>query len=157
MLRVNKITDYGIVSLVQLASDPAAATHNARELAEATHIPLPVVSKTLKRLAREGILVSHRGAKGGYELARSPDEISLAEIITALEGPIGLMECSVTLGQCPQESTCRVRGPWQQINQAIRNALTQVTLSELVPAEPQGAPPGGGFETIRISAAAGAV
>ena len=136
MLRVSKITDYGIVILSQLAAEPAGSTHNAREIAAEARLPLPVVSKTLKQLARQGLLVSHRGAKGGYTLARRPDEISLADAITALEGPIGLMECSVHAGQCSQEPTCVVRGPWQRVNRAIREALESVPISQLV--QPRG-------------------
>lgn len=133
MLRVSKITDYGIVILSHLALQPGGATLNARELAGEAHLPLPVVSKTLKILAREGLLESQRGAKGGYTLSRQPEAITLAEVITALEGPIGLIECSVALGQCAQEETCQVRGPWQRVNQAIRRALETVTLAELLP------------------------
>lgn len=132
MLRVSKITDYGIVILSRLAGEPEGSTHNARELAAEARLPLPVVSKTLKLLARRGLVTSQRGSKGGYALARDPREISLADAITALEGPIGLMECSIHVGQCSQESTCSVRGPWQRVNQAIRETLEQVTISELV-------------------------
>ncbi len=112
------------------------APHNAREVASEAHLPLPVVSKILKALARRGLLVSHRGAKGGYSLARPPEAISAAEMIAALEGPIGLTECAAHPGLCVQEASCHVREPWQRINAAVRRALAQVTLADLA----QGAP-----------------
>jgi FeS assembly SUF system regulator len=149
VLRVSKITDYGIVILSHLASEPEGSTHNARELAAEARLPFPVVSKTLKQLARAGLLASQRGSKGGYTLARSPDAITLADAITALEGPIGLMECSVHVGQCSQESTCVVRGPWQRVHEAIRESLEKITISELSP------PPGGGDALVQIHAATG--
>ena len=110
-------------------------------------LPLPMVSKILKALARAGILLSHRGAKGGYSLARPADEISAAEMITALEGPIGLTECTVHPGQCVQEASCHVREPWQRINAVVRDALRDVTLAEL--ARPSPAP---GSDTIPLAA-----
>jgi FeS assembly SUF system regulator len=131
MLRISKLTDYGIVLLTDFAERPGA-TRNARELAESTGLPFPVVGKVLKTLAQEGLLVSHRGARGGYSLARPASAISVAEIIEALEGPIALMECSAGPGHCQKEATCRVRDPWQRIHGAIRSTLARVTLGGLV-------------------------
>ena len=132
VLRISKLTDYGIVLLSHFAECEEDATRNAREMAEATTLPLPVVSKILKTLVQEGMLSSQRGSKGGYTLARRPDEIRVAEIIEALEGPIALMECSAGPGHCEQESSCRIRDPWQRINRAIHATLERVTLAELV-------------------------
>jgi FeS assembly SUF system regulator len=132
MLRITKLTDYGIVLLAQLAGDETRASQNARSMAEATSLPLPVVSKILKALAHGGLVTSQRGAKGGYALSRRPEEVSVAEIIDALEGPIALMECSAGPGRCEQETSCSVRDPWQRINQAILETLRHVTLRELV-------------------------
>lgn len=145
MLRMSRITDYGIVLLTHLAADvdepaPAASLANARELAARAALPLPVVSKILKSLTREGLLVSHRGARGGYELARRPEQISVAEIIDALEGPIALTECGTGMhGACVRESRCAVRQPWQQINRELRKTLERVRLSDL--ARPNGVHP----------------
>ncbi len=133
MLRISKLTDYGIVLLAHFAEHPGE-TCNARELAHALGLPFPVVGKVLKLLAQQELLVSHRGAKGGYTLARPPGEISVAEIIEALEGPIALMACSAGPGHCQNESTCRVRDPWQTIHSAIRFTLSRVTLGGLVQA-----------------------
>jgi len=144
MIRMSRISDYGIVLMAHLAGFQDGQPHAAREIAGEAGLPLPVVSKILKGLAREGLLVSHRGAKGGYGLARPPAEITADEMIEALEGPIGLTECAVHPGECAQESSCGVREPWQRINAVIRSALTGVTLADL--AQPprgscQGAPP----------------
>jgi len=92
-----------------------------------------MASKILKVLAREGLLTSQRGTKGGYTLARSPECISVAEIIRALEGPIALTECTDRVyGDCGLERLCPTRGNWHKINQAIRDALEKVTLAEMV-------------------------
>src|SRR5690349_20359998 len=94
MIRMTRLTDYGIVLLTHFARHPERLTRNAPELAAVAHLPLPTVSKILKILAREGLLVPHRGAKGGFSLARAADEITIADVISALEGPIALTECS---------------------------------------------------------------
>jgi len=136
MLRMSRITDYGIVLLTHLASTSGDEVHNARALAERAGLPLPVVSKILKALTREGFLHSQRGARGGYALARPPEAISVAAVIDALEGPIALTECGTHPGACERESRCAVRAPWQQINRAVRDTLEQVRLSELLPSAP---------------------
>ncbi len=139
MLRLSKLTDYGIVLLAELARDPFGETQNARELAEVTHLPPPVVSKVLKTLARDGVLTSHRGIKGGYGLARPPERISVAEVIAALEGPVALTECGFAPGSCEHELSCSVRSPWERINRAIGQTLERVSLADLV--RPPGAIP----------------
>ena len=130
MLRMSRLTDYGLVLLTHLASEDPQRLHNARELALAAHLPLPVVSKILKALAREGFLVSHRGIKGGYTLARPAADVSVVAVIDALEGPIALTECGV--GSCDREARCAVRAPWQRINRLVRKSLEDVRLSDLV-------------------------
>ena len=138
MLRMSRLTDYGILLLAHLASSRATDPHagseqrNARELSEETGLPGPAVSKLLKRLAREGFLESQRGTKGGYALARTPEEISVAAVIDALEGPIALTECSAHPGSCDREAHCQVRAPWQRINLAVRRTLEQIYLADLV-------------------------
>jgi len=136
MIRITKQTDYGIVLLTYLAGH-TERLFNAPELAAETHLPLPMVSKILKVLAREGMLASHRGVKGGYSLARLPEEISMAEIIAALEGPIALTECIEVSGDCSHESLCRVRSNWQRINQAVRGALEEISLAEMAQPDSQ--------------------
>ena len=129
MLRMSKLTDYGTMILAQLASHDGLAT--ASEVAEATHLGLPTVSKLLKSLVHAGLVVSARGVQGGYVLARAADSISAAEIIDALEGPVAITECSSATGLCDLESYCRVGMAWQKINQSIRKALHDVSLADL--------------------------
>lgn len=137
MLRMSKMTDYGTVILTYLAYQPGRL-HAASEIAERVHVALPTVSKVLKTLVHTGLVASHRGTKGGYTLARAAEHITVAEILGVLEGPIGLTECSSSPGQCVQETSCSVRGNWQRINLAIRKALEEVTLAEMVrPIKPQ--------------------
>ena len=135
MLRVGKLTDYGTVVMTSLAQQPERL-QSAAEIAAELGLALPTVSKILKALVQHGLLVSLRGAKGGYSLAVPPEEISVAQIIAAIEGPIALTECSDSAKLCEQESLCSVRGNWQRINQAVLAALQQVTLADLArPAE----------------------
>lgn len=130
MIRLGRLTDYGIVLMAHLAAS-GEGPHNARDLAAETHLPLPAVSKLLKCLAREGLLSSVRGAKGGYALARPAQEITVPEMIEALEGPIALTDCALHAGACAQESSCHVRSPWQRINQAVHDALANISLADL--------------------------
>lgn len=130
MLRMSKLTDYGTVVMTYMASE-SYRLHAASEIAAHTHVALPTVSKILKTLVHEGLVVSYRGVKGGYNLARSANTISMAEIINALEGPIGVTECSSMPGVCSQESSCSVKGNWRRINGAIQQALAGVTLAEM--------------------------
>jgi FeS assembly SUF system regulator len=131
MLRMTKQTDYGIVLMTHLAQS-AAGQFSAPELAEALRIPPPMVSKILKLLARDGLLVSHRGVRGGYALARPPAEISVAQVIAALEGSLAMTECGETdHGDCLREPFCAVRGNWQVINRVVRQALESITLAEM--------------------------
>jgi FeS assembly SUF system regulator len=130
MIRITKQTDYGIVLLTHLAAQPGRQ-YNAPDLAAEVQLPLPTVSKILKLLARERLLLSHRGVKGGYGLARPPQEISMAEIIAVLEGPIAITECEDEHGDCLHEPICHVRSNWQRINAAVRAALAGITLAQL--------------------------
>ena len=132
MIRMTKLTDYGIVLLTQIARHPERLTRNAPELASVARLPLPTVSKILKILAREKLLVPHRGAKGGFSLARPPEEITVADVINALEGPIALTECSAHGSErCGIETSCPVSSNWRKINRAVRDALSGITLAEM--------------------------
>ncbi|MDH3743713.1 MAG: SUF system Fe-S cluster assembly regulator [Acidobacteriota bacterium] len=128
---MTKQADYGIVLLTRMALDPKH-WFNASQLADLVQLPLPTVSKILKLLARANLLESHRGVKGGYCLARRPQEVTMAEIISALDGPIAVTECiDDAPGECSQESNCSIRENWQRINLAIRSALDGITLAEM--------------------------
>lgn len=130
MLRISKLTDYGTVVLAHLADDPAQLA-SANEVASATGLGVPTVSKLLKSLARSGLVRSTRGAQGGYRLARPAGEISAADVIDALEGPVSITECSGSVSHCDLESICSVGSAWQRINVAIRRALSEISLSDL--------------------------
>jgi FeS assembly SUF system regulator len=135
VLRITKQTDYGIVLLSRMAAEPERL-FNAPELAAEAQLPLPTVSKILKLLARDHVLASHRGVKGGYSLARPAEELTIAEVITCLDGPIAMTECvdDEAPGVCQQEGHCPTQANWQVINQAVRRALEGITLREM--AEP---------------------
>lgn len=130
MLRISKMTDYGVALMAHMARSPGAL-HNAGQLAQAVHMPASTVSKLLKALARGELLVSYRGANGGYRLARSPSSISVLDIIDAMEGPLGITECASAGGLCAQEPICSVRGNWHWINRTVRQALSMVTLKDM--------------------------
>lgn len=135
MLKVSKHTDYGIVLLAAIAqaSDDSCS---ARELSEMTHLPLPMVSKILKVLCREGILDSQRGIKGGYSLARSVEEVTLADIVQATEGPIALTECIGEPGECQHEESCPVQVNWLNLNALIHNAFSEIRLLDMIRPSP---------------------
>jgi len=114
------------------AREEQDVVHNARDLSEKSHIPLPMVSKILKLLSKEDLLCSQRGAKGGYQLERSPHAISLADVILALEGPIALTECAVESDtDCDIQNFCGASTNWQRINQALRETLEGISLLEM--------------------------
>lgn len=131
MLRISRLTDYGTVVLAHLANDSAELS-SATEVAAVTGLGLPTVSKLLKSLAKAGLVVSTRGAHGGYQLSRSPELISAADVIDALEGPVSITECSASDSHCDFESVCNVGSAWQRINVAIRRALEDISLSDLL-------------------------
>lgn len=141
MVRISRLTDYGIQLLAALAREPGQG-HNARDLSAQAGMPEPTVRKLLKLLSRAGLLASRRGAHGGYALARAPGEITIAEIIEAIEGPIAMTECNDPGGDCERRGTCPVQSSWQRINQTIQGALAGVTLSHLAGALPPPAPGG---------------
>jgi FeS assembly SUF system regulator len=133
MIRLGKLTDYGLVLMTRIAQHQERSQHTARDLAIESRLPLPTVSKLLKLLLQGGVLVSHRGVKGGYSLARATDAISVAEIVTILEGPIALTECSTDVtGLCDLEPSCPIKKNQRVISQVIRGALEKVMLSDLI-------------------------
>jgi FeS assembly SUF system regulator len=130
MLKMSRLTDYGTGVLAYLAG-AGARPHSASEVAEQTGLPTATVSKILKLLTRAGLVTSHRGAQGGYALSRPATEITAADVIDALEGPLALTECATEDGSCELESLCLVGTAWQRINVAIRRALDEISLAEL--------------------------
>ncbi|MBI3481003.1 MAG: SUF system Fe-S cluster assembly regulator [Nitrosomonadales bacterium] len=129
MLRLSKFADYGTQVMAYMAKD--GAVHSASEVASGLDMAAATVSKILKMLARENLVASVMGAKGGYMLARPPQDISMAEIINAMDGPISITECSGD-SSCTRESLCSTRGNWQVINRIIQGALEKVSLAEMI-------------------------
>jgi len=140
MLRMSKLTDYGIVLMSYLASK-TYQQHSAHTLSDAVSMPLPTVRKVLKSLSQSGLLISERGAQGGYNLSRNPKQISIADIITAIEGPIALTECVSDESHCEQESHCTIQTNWTQINNAVFHALDEVKLSAMLSPQTAGISP----------------
>lgn len=139
MIRLTKLTDYGLVIMTYFAMQQEKKILNARDVAGSVGLPLPTVSKLLKAFARSGLLTAHRGVHGGYSLSRGPEKILLPEIIEIFEGPIAVTECQEGGdSNCLLGKKCPVRTRWRPINEAVRRALTQVTLAQmagLAPAE----------------------
>lgn len=143
MIRLSRMTDYGVVVMSQMSQQPDMTT--APELAQATGLPIPTVSKLLKQLTKSGLVASHRGVNGGYSIARKLEDINAMEIIEALDGPVALTDCvDGAEDMCNVQSLCPLRGGWDKVNAAVRDALTEVTLAELCPPQnfidPVGAP-----------------
>lgn len=144
MVRISRLTDYGIQLLATFAKRPEEG-FNSRGLADAAGIPEPTVRKLLKVLSKAQLLVSRRGAQGGYRLARSPEQISIGEIIAAIEGPVAMTRCNEPGGEgCERERYCPLRGNWQAVNQSIQNTLAHLTLLQMIGSLPApAAAPGG--------------
>lgn len=131
MFRISRMTDYATVILAALAQPSASQLMTAAAIAARTRIAAPTVSKLLKQLHRAGLVTSTRGLHGGYQLARSATDITAAAILSALEGPLALTDCSVGHGNCDIEDHCRVSRAWQSVNGAIHRSLQDVTLAQL--------------------------
>ena len=135
MLRVTKLTDYATLVLTVLAARPGDVL-SAPDLAEHAGLEAPTVAKVLKPLAQAGLVEGFRGANGGYRLARDAAAISLVEIVEAMEGPLGMTECSLHDGQCGIEQSCGVRANWRRINDVVADALRGVSLAEMLQPAP---------------------
>ncbi len=132
MLRVSKLTDYAVVVLMRLATGPAAGVQTSPCISAATGVPEPTVSKVLKALSTSSLVVSQRGARGGYRLSKPLHAISLADVIAALDGPIALTACvEGGHGTCDVSHFCAVRGRWDLVNDAIHQALSGITLGDM--------------------------
>lgn len=132
MIRLTKEADYGIMLLGHIAAQPVGLVHTAREVAALSGLPLPMVSKILGSLARGEILSGHRGVGGGYSLDSDPQQITVAQVIRAIEGPISMVQCGVDPGACEHESQCPTRINWSRINEQIERALDEVPISEML-------------------------
>ena len=130
-MKINKLTDYSIVIMTNMVIKNEKAMYTAKELSEITEIPLPTVTRILKMLSNKELLESQRGAQGGYLLTRSSNDISVAEVIEAMEGPIALTECASEACGCSFEPNCAVGKPWQKINKAVNSVLQNINIAEM--------------------------
>lgn len=131
MLRVSKLADYATLIMAYLARN-VDKLKNARDIADATNLTMPTVSKLLKRLSKADLLTSERGANGGYKLCKSVNEISLADIIYALEENRGLTECSYHAEACSLHNVCLMQNNWRLVSQTIDSVLTSVSLRDFI-------------------------
>src|SRR5437899_10364446 len=132
MLRLSKKADYALMAMKHLALQSDRGSSSAREIAEQYDIPIELMAKVLQRLVRRGLLASHQGTRGGYQLARVPVQISVADVIQAIDGPVTVTACSTDDdGQCEQFAKCNVRDPLWKVKERILNALGECTIADL--------------------------
>jgi FeS assembly SUF system regulator len=136
MIRLSRLADYAVMLMTHMAND-RREVHNAFDIAAQTGLPAPTVAKVLAVLVRGGLLVSQRGAKGGYQLARQPSDIPVSEIIVALDGPVALTSCiKAGPSTCEVEPICPSRHSLHRINEAVRRALSDITLADIAAPAP---------------------
>jgi Rrf2 family protein len=143
MLRLSKKADYALMAMKHLAlrgDREAAGSSSAREIAELYDIPIELMAKVLQRLVRRGLLASQQGTRGGYQLARMPAQISVADVIQAIDGPVTVTACSDEGQQCDQFAKCNVRDPLWRVRERILAALGECTIAELAADPPSPAP-----------------
>jgi Rrf2 family protein len=131
MLRLSKKADYALIAMKHLTLHSDRGAASAREIAEHYDIPIELMAKVLQRLVRRGLLASHHGTRGGYLLARMATQISVADVIQAIEGPVSVTACSTEDGQCEQYAKCNVRDPLWRVRERILAALGECTIAEL--------------------------
>ena len=131
MLRLSKKTDYALMAMKHLASDPRRGAATAREIAERYDIPPELMAKVLTRLVRSGLLISHQGVHGGYELARPPATTSVAAVLEAMDGPLTMTSCTHGDDRCDQFSKCIVRDPLHRVRDRIAGILATLSISEM--------------------------
>ena len=138
MLRFSKKADYALIALKDLAARPPGSSANAREIAGRYDIPVELMAKVLQRLVRMGIVASHQGTRGGYQLAREANRISVADVIQAIDGPVLVTACSDEDESCEQYAKCNVRDPLWRLKDRIVQSLAAFTVNELVSDETSG-------------------
>ena len=135
MLRISKLTDYATLLLGELARREGECLPTSL-LAEKTRLEPPTVAKVLKTLARSDLVDSVRGVNGGYRLNLTADQISVASVVRAMEGPIALTECSLEPGLCSHEASCQLSGNWRRIGEAVERTLESLSLADLIDETP---------------------
>jgi FeS assembly SUF system regulator len=130
-MRLTHLADYAVVLMTAAARREAGSRLSATDLSQDTGVPLPTAQKLMQQLAAGGLLVGQRGAGGGYALARPVDEISLADIVEAVEGPFSMTMCSEGRTDCALDAHCRVKPHMGIVGDKVRGALGAVSLQEL--------------------------
>jgi len=143
VLRISKLTDYGVAIATRIAAERPGAICTVRWLAEKTAIPPPTVSKVCKLLCKGSVLLSQRGVQGGYQLSRPASQISVASVIRVIEGRLGITECACDDGGCEYESRCTLQPHWRRIGASIESLLDGISLAGLAQSEPLAVPPAG--------------
>ena len=131
MLRFTKRADYGLMAIHFIAAHGEEGAVSAKRIAEEFNIPSERLAKILQRLAKKKLIESHNGPKGGYVLVRAPRDITVGQVVRALEGPVRIVSCMAADDDCPQFSRCNLRGPVQKIQASISHVLDSMTLAEL--------------------------
>ena len=131
MLKLSKKADYGLIAVRHLAMKHLTGACSSKEIARTYGIPTELLAKILQKLVKNGLLVSHQGAEGGYALARDPATVTAFEVIRAIDGPLLITSCVTSHGDCSQAPTCTVKEPLSKVNDIIVQALSSVTISSL--------------------------
>jgi Rrf2 family protein len=131
MLRFTKRADYGLMAIHYIAVQEDGGAVSAKRIAEEFAIPQELLAKILQRLAKQGLITSQNGPKGGYVLARRPMDITVGQVVRALEGPINIVECLEEDSECPQMARCTLRRPVRKLQAAISQMLDSMSLAEL--------------------------
>jgi Rrf2 family protein len=132
LIRFSKRTDYGLIAIRHLGHLPDGARPSAREIASVCRIPAALMAKLLQRMARRGLVASQQGTKGGYRIARPPTEITLRDVIEAIEGPLAVVDClDGGRKKCALLCGCTLRRPLQRVQDRIVEVLGQTTVGDL--------------------------
>jgi len=141
MLRLSKKADYALIAMKHLALRGDLGSSSAREIAEQYDIPIELMAKVLQRLVQRGLLASQQGTRGGYQLSRLPRQITVADVIQAIEGPVTVTACTTEDGHCEQFTKCNVRDPLWRVRERILQALGECTIAQLALDPPERPPP----------------
>lgn len=152
MLKLTKKADYGLMALKYLAEHPETPALSAKDVADAYGIPAQLLAKILQRLTKTGLLRSHAGMNGGYELARDPRQISAFEVIHAIDGPLFITSCFKGAKSCELTPSCTIKEPLARVNETIAGVLRSISIFDLAEREPvAGKPPDGhGLVTLAL-------
>lgn len=132
MLQITRDGEYAVRAVLHMCARPTGALSLISEIAEAQEVPRSYLSKIMQHLVRAGLVKSRRGAKGGFFLARKPEEITLRQAIEAIEGPIFLNVCLIKKGECHRDDFCPVHQVWQEAQRKLFEVLDGKTMAQLV-------------------------